>query len=108
MLVIKHQIYMTNWALVHSPYMWFVWLSLRPSVDFDMRLLVRLLSLPLSTPSLLLSHHWALHKLDVKNALLYGILHEILYCEHPSGILDHFMLITSGIYKYCLKQAPCT
>ena len=37
--------------------------------------------------SLAASKHWALHQLDIKNAFLYGDLHEEVYIEQPPGFV---------------------
>ena len=38
--------------------------------------------------SLAVSSHWPLHQLDVKNALLNGLLNETVYMEQPQGYAD--------------------
>jgi hypothetical protein len=59
--------------------------------------------------SLVLSHHWPIHQLYVKNAFLHGTLTEIVYAEQLAGFtdsahLDHVCHLNKSLYG--LKQAP--
>lgn len=38
--------------------------------------------------SMALSHGWAIHQLDVKNAFLHGTQSETVYCTQPFGFED--------------------
>nr|GEV00723.1 copia protein [Tanacetum cinerariifolium] len=58
--------------------------------------------------SLALSKSWAIHQLDVKNAILHGILNETIYMHQPMGFRDssypnHVCLLKKLLYG--LKQA---
>ncbi|GKD89388.1 ribonuclease H-like domain-containing protein [Tanacetum coccineum] len=59
--------------------------------------------------SLALSHDWAIHQLDVKNAFLHGSLSETVYMHQPPGFTnpahpDYVCLLQRSLYG--LKQAP--
>jgi hypothetical protein len=59
--------------------------------------------------SLAVSHNWAVHQLDVKNAFLHGTLEETIYCAQPSRFIDsskpdHVCRLNKSLYV--LKQAP--
>jgi hypothetical protein len=38
--------------------------------------------------SLVVSHSWPVHQLDVKNAFLHGTLSETIYCSQSTGFVD--------------------
>nr|GEX59022.1 ribonuclease H-like domain-containing protein [Tanacetum cinerariifolium] len=59
--------------------------------------------------SLVVSRHWSIHQLDVKNAFLHGDLSETVYMHQPPGFWDskypdHVCLLERSLYR--LKQAP--
>ncbi|GJV99506.1 ribonuclease H-like domain-containing protein [Tanacetum coccineum] len=59
--------------------------------------------------SLVVSHKWPIHQLDVKNAFLKGDLLEIVYMHQPPGFIDPrytqlVCLLQNSLYG--LKQAP--
>jgi hypothetical protein len=59
--------------------------------------------------SLALSHDWAIHQLDVKNAFLHGTLTETVYCSQPTGFVDADrpdLVCRLNRSLYGLKQAP--
>jgi hypothetical protein len=58
---------------------------------------------------LALSRSWSVHQLDVKNAFLHRTLTEVVYCNQPTGFVDHVHLdmvckLNKSIYG--LKQTP--
>jgi hypothetical protein len=38
--------------------------------------------------SLVVSHSWPVHQLDIKNTFLHGTLSETVYCSQPAGFVD--------------------
>nr|GEZ83351.1 copia protein [Tanacetum cinerariifolium] len=59
--------------------------------------------------SLVISRHWHVHQLDVKNAFLHGDLAETIYMHQPLGFWDpkhpnYVCLLQRSLYG--LKQAP--
>jgi hypothetical protein len=59
--------------------------------------------------SLVISHSWLVHQLDVKNTFLHDTLSETVYCSQPTGfadpaLLDRVYLLNKSLYR--LKQAP--
>jgi hypothetical protein len=59
--------------------------------------------------SLVVSHSWPVHQLDVKNAFLYGTLSETVYYSQPMGFVDSTQ--PDRVYRlnkslYGLKQSP--
>jgi hypothetical protein len=59
--------------------------------------------------SLVVSHGWVLHQLDVKNAFFHGILEEEVYMKQPFGFVNpdfpvHHCKLDKALYG--LKQAP--
>jgi hypothetical protein len=62
-----------------------------------------------SVLSIVVSHAWPIHQLDVKNAFLHGHLEETVYCQHTPGFIDpsapdSVCLLWKSLYG--LKQAP--
>ena len=57
---------------------------------------------------LALTRGWPLHRLDVKNVFLHGILTETVYCSEPAGFVDSSRPDMCRLNKslYGLKQAP--
>jgi hypothetical protein len=51
--------------------------------------------------SLAFTSDWSVHKLDVNNAFLHGLLHDEVYMEQPPGYTDP--LFPQHVYR--LKQA---
>lgn len=54
------------------------------------------------------SHHWTIHKPDIKNAFLHGDLAEVVYMKQPPSYVhpdhpDHACLLRKALYG--LKQA---
>ncbi|GJY03292.1 ribonuclease H-like domain-containing protein, partial [Tanacetum coccineum] len=54
-------------------------------------------------PSLVVSRHWPIHQLDVKNAFLHGDLSETVYMHQPprfraSTYPDHVCLLQWSLY----------
>ncbi|GJS13123.1 retrotransposon protein, putative, ty1-copia subclass [Tanacetum coccineum] len=61
--------------------------------------------------SIVVSQHWPIHQLDVKNAFLNGDLIKKVYVKQPLGYVSiefphHVCLVCKALYD--LKQAPCT
>jgi hypothetical protein len=59
--------------------------------------------------SLIVSHGWVLHQLDVQNVFLHGILEEEVYINQPPGFVNpNFLAYHCNLDKalYGLKQAP--
>jgi hypothetical protein len=46
----------------------------------------------LTVLSLVVSHDWAIHLLDVKKAFLHGNLSETIYAAQPAGLADPYAL----------------
>ncbi|KAH9327910.1 hypothetical protein KI387_000018, partial [Taxus chinensis] len=57
--------------------------------------------------SLVASHRWSAHQMDVKSAFLHGDLHEEIYMEQPQGFV-HDSSLVCRLWRslYGLKQAP--
>jgi hypothetical protein len=82
----------------------------RPRVDYDetFSLVIKFATVR-AVLSLALSHDWAIHQLDVKNAFLHSTLTETVYCSQPTGFVDAdhpdlVCLLNRSLYG--LKQAP--
>jgi hypothetical protein len=82
----------------------------RPRVDYDETFspVVKFATVH-AVLSLALSHDWAIHQLDVKNAFLHGTLIETVYCSQPIGFVDaarpdRVCWLNQSLYG--LKQAP--
>jgi hypothetical protein len=58
--------------------------------------------------SLVVSHKWEVHQMDVKSAFLHGYLQEEIYMEHPPGYVQNYSSLVCHLNKslYGLKQAP--
>ena len=59
--------------------------------------------------SLVVSRHWPVHQLNVKNAFLHGNLSETVYCAQPLGFEDSShpdFVCHLNRSLYGLKQAP--
>jgi hypothetical protein len=59
--------------------------------------------------SLVVSHSWAIHQLDMKNAFVHDTLSEIIYCSQPTGFVDpvqpdRVCLLNKSLYG--LKRVP--
>jgi hypothetical protein len=82
----------------------------RPGVDYDETFspVVKFATVRVVL-SLALSHDWAIHQLDVKNAFLHGTLTETVYCSQPTGFVDADrpdLVCRLNRSLYGLKQAP--
>jgi hypothetical protein len=58
--------------------------------------------------SLVASHKWEVHQMDVKSAFLHGDLQEEIYIEQPLGYVQNESSLVCHLKKslYSLKQAP--
>jgi hypothetical protein len=82
----------------------------RPGVDYDetFSTIIKFATVH-AVLSLALSHDWAIHQLDVKNAFLHGTLMETVYCSQPTGFVDADrpdLVYRLNRSLYGLKQAP--
>jgi hypothetical protein len=82
----------------------------RPNVNYDqtLSLMVRPAMVRIVL-SLVVSHSWLVHQLDVKNAFLYDTLLKIVYCSQPTRFVDptqpdRVCLLNKS--RYGLKQPP--
>ena len=55
--------------------------------------------------SLVVTYHWDLYQLDIKNAFLHGDLQEEVYMEQPPGEIGKVCRLRKSLYG--LKQSPC-
>jgi hypothetical protein len=82
----------------------------RPDVDYDETFSQVVKPATVRTVlSLVVSHSWPVHQLDVKNVFLHGTLSETVYCSQPTGFVDPVQpdcicLLNKSLYG--LKQAP--
>jgi hypothetical protein len=82
----------------------------RPGVDYDETLSPNVKYATVRVVlSLALSRDWAIHQLDVKNALLHGTLTKTVYCSQPTGFIDATrpdLVCRLNCSLYGLKQVP--
>jgi hypothetical protein len=63
--------------------------SQRPGIDFNETFSPVVKPASVHTMlSIAVSRRWPIHQFDVKNAFLYGMLTELVYCIQPSGFED--------------------
>jgi len=82
----------------------------RPNVDYDETFSPVVKPAIVRTVLLLaLTRGWPVHKLDVKNAFLQGVLTKTVYCSQPAEFVDSSrpdMVCRLNKSLYGLKQAP--
>lgn len=59
--------------------------------------------------SMMATHHWPLHRLDIKNTCLHGDLHEKVYMEQPPSFIVHgeSRWSSSKVYKWFETESSC-
>jgi hypothetical protein len=82
----------------------------RPAVDYDETFSPVVKPATIGTVlSLVLSQHWSVHQLDVKNASLHGTLTKTVYCPQPTSFVDPTQphaICRLNKSLYGLKQVP--
>jgi hypothetical protein len=82
----------------------------RPGIDFGETFSPVIKSATIRTVlTLVATHNWPAHQLDVSNTFLHGNLQECVYCQQPTGFidparLDDVCLLSHSLYG--LRQAP--